>query len=102
MTPDTKSEVSGGRQDLTVAARTGPGPSSAGKVGPGTPTPTPVPAAPAPLVGVGVVWKNLGFYWVVCFLVGRPVTENDPGFLVCAESRTSRQRSVPAGGAGVV
>ena len=53
-------------------------------------------------VGVGVVWKNLGFYWVVCFLVGRPVTENDPGFLVCAESRTSRQRSVPAGGAGVV
>ena len=56
MTPDTKSEVSGGRQDLTVAARTGPGPSSAGKVGPGTPTPTPVPAAPAPLGGVGVVW----------------------------------------------
>ena len=38
---------------------------------------------------VGVVWKNLGFYWVVCFLVGRPVTENDPGFSPCAESKTS-------------
>ena len=55
MTPDTKSEVSGGRQDLTVAARTGPGPSSAYKGGPGTPASTPVPAAPAPLVGVGMV-----------------------------------------------
>ena len=52
MTPDTKSEVSSGRQDLTVVARTGPVPSSAGKGGLGTPAPTPVPAAPAPLLGV--------------------------------------------------
>ena len=41
-------------------------------------------------LGVGVVWKNLGFYWVVYSLVRRPVTENDPGFLVCPESRTTQ------------
>lgn len=66
------------------------------------------PQAPRPEPPTGMScfgrgdWKNLGFCRVMCPLVGRPVTENDPGFLVCPEPRISQQGSAVAAGAGVV